>query len=404
MNQIQLLSSLAQKNDKRILLVVLDGLGGLDYDCRGTALDVAESPNLDELARVSSCGLFDPVAPGITPGSGPGHLSLFGYDPLEFEIGRGILSALGVAFPIEHGDLAARVNFASMDADGVITDRRAGRISTELCTRLCEKLSAKISLPGVEIFIRPEKEHRAAVVLRGKQLAAGLTDSDPQQVGLAPLDVQALDDDNEPAKATAELINNFITQAKEILADEQPANMILMRGFDQYHKIPSLNELYQLRSAAIASYPMYKGVSRLVGMDILGKSTTVEEQIGVLEESLRNYTYVYFHVKYTDSRGEDGDFEGRIKVLEEFDALLPRIRALQPDVLLVTGDHSTPAKMKAHSFHPVPVSLHSALARVDDVSKFSEKAFVTGELGHLRGTDLMPLALAHAEKLMKYGA
>jgi len=404
MSKIGLISSLAQETESKILLLVVDGIGGLDFNGRGTALEAANIPNMDALATDSACGLFDPVAPGITPGSGPGHLSVFGYDPLEFEIGRGILSALGVAFPVVAGDLAARINFASMDADGMITDRRAGRISTELCTQLCEELSAKTSLPGVEIFIRPEKEHRAAIVFRGGGLTGGITDSDPQQVGHAPLDIKALDESDAAAVATAEQINDFIAQARKVLAPHEPANMLLMRGFDQFSQIPTMPDLYGLKCAAIATYPMYKGVSRLVGMDILEGSTSLEDQVDLLEKHWNDYTYFYFHVKYMDSRGEDGDFDARVKVAEEFDALVPRIRGLNPDVLIVTGDHSTPAIMKAHSFHPVPVSLGAQLARKDDVCQFSEKAFLTGALGRIHGTDIMPLALAHAGKLAKYGA
>lgn len=403
MKQTELLKSLAEETSSKILVVVLDGLGGLDYDGRGTALEVANIPNMDALAKDSACGLFEPVAPGITPGSGPGHLSVFGYDPMEFEIGRGILSALGVAFPIKHGDLAARVNFATMDDNGIITDRRAGRISTEKCIQLCDEMSKKISIPGVDIFIRPEKEHRAAVIFRG-DLSAGLTDSDPQQTGEPPLEVKAIDCNNDKAQKTAAMINDFISQAREVLKDHKPANMILMRGFDQFQQIPTFEQLYKLKAAAIATYPMYKGVSRLVGMDIIEGCNGVEEQVDALEKKWNDYTYFYFHVKYMDSRGEDGDFEARVKVAEEFDMLVPRIRALKPDVLVITGDHSTPAKMKAHSFHPVPVTLAADLARVDDVSEFSEKAFLAGALGRIKGTDIMPLALAHAQKLMKYGA
>lgn len=404
MRQVDLLSSLADESGTKILMIVMDGLGGLDFDGRGTALEVANIPNMDVLASESACGLFDPVRPGITPGSGPGHLSLFGYDPLEFEIGRGILSALGVAFPIVAGDLAARANFATMAPRGFITDRRAGRIPTEKCIELCQELSDKISIPGVEIHIKPEKEHRAAVIFRGAGLSAGLSDSDPQHTGVPPLDVKALDEKNEAAKSTAAMINEFLRKAKEVLAPHSPANMMLLRGFDQYQKIPTMPELYHLQCAAIATYPMYKGVARLVGMDIIEGASNLEEQVALLEKSWSDYTFFYFHVKYMDSRGEDGDFEGRVKVAEEFDTLLPRIRTLKPDVLIITGDHSTPAKMKAHSFHPVPVSLCADIARKDDVTQFSEKAFLYGALGRIHGTDIIPLALAHAGKLVKYGA
>jgi 2,3-bisphosphoglycerate-independent phosphoglycerate mutase len=381
----------------------MDGLGGLRSPGQsGTELEVANSPNLDLLAKESVCGLLDPIYPGITPGSGPAHFALFGYDPIQFNIGRGVLSAAGVEFDLTDKDLAARVNFCTIDQQGNVIDRRAGRIATEINATLCEKIKQQIVVPtGYELFMQPEKEHRAVFVLRGEGLSDAISDTDSQQTGVPPLDPKPLSPESEKSAA---LIKHMLDQIGPILANEQPANMILLRGFAKHRHYDSLYERFQLKSLAIANYPMYRGIARLVGMDLHPITADMPSQIDALGHRFGEYDFFFVHIKYTDSRGEDGDFEGKMNVIKEVDELIPRIRDLNPDVLVVTGDHSTPSLLKNHSWHPVPVLLHAKTARVDLVNKFDEIRCTSGGMGRQPALNLMGLALAHAKRLVKFGA
>ncbi len=395
------LKKLAITNSRKIVLLVMDGLGGMPMEPGGpTELEAANTPNLDKLAAEGMVGLHVPISPGITPGSGPAHLALFSYDPLVYEIGRGALETVGIGFPLGPDDVAARGNFCTVDDSGLITDRRAGRIPTEECARLTEKLS-KIELPGVETFVMPVKEYRFALVLRGKGLSPEIADTDPQQVGKSPLPARAL---SPEAEHTAELVNMWVEKAREILKDEHPANMVTLRGFSGDPKLPKLQEIYKLKPAAIAVYPMYRGVARLVGMDLLDAGKTWDEEIAALEEHWGDYDFFFIHMKYTDSRGEDGDFGAKVKVIEQVDASIPRILALKPDVLIVTGDHSTPARLRSHSWHPVPVLFWGENVRPDDVKTFGERACVHGGLGIVPARTLLPWAMGYAQKLEKFGA
>jgi len=398
------IESLAEPAKTRIVYYVADGIGGLTHPERGySELQAARLPNLDDLAARSSVGLCEPVGPGITPGSGPGHLGLFGYDPVGIQIGRGVLSALGVNFKLLPGDLAARVNFCTLDADGLVVDRRAGRIDDETGQRVVSKVldGLRVDFDG-EIHFIAEKEHRAALVLRGGDLVAEIGDTDPQTTGVAPHYPRAL----VPAAAhTADVISHLIRDVKRILADEDRANGILLRGVDEYRPIPSLNERFKLRPLSIASYPMYRGLSRLVGMDLHPRTTDMESEIRALESSWSDrYDYYFVHYKKSDSSGEDGDFDAKVAALEEFDSYLPRVLELSPDVVVVTGDHSTPSVLAAHSWHPVPTILAAKTAFVDPVKKFDEGSCLGGALGIRPLVDLMPLALAHAGRLKKFGA
>ena len=401
MLSLDVLRDLATETPSKIVLLVLDGLGGLPRPDTGkTELETARTPNLDGVASRSICGLTDPVSPGITPGSAPGHLALFGYDPVKCLVGRGILEALGIDFDIKTGDVAARGNFCTVDSDGIITDRRAGRISTEKNAELCRALSG-IKLDGAELFVVPVKEHRLAVVFRGEGLSGDVTDSDPQKVGLLPHTVEA---HSPQAEKVARLANDFIAKAKTILADHHPANMVLLRGFSQHPDLPTMKDIYKLDAAAIASYPMYRGLARLVGMEILDTGPTVADEFETLAQHYDQHNFFFVHVKKTDSSGEDGDFDAKVHVLEEFDAQLPKVLALNPDVLVVSGDHSTPALLKSHSWHPVPTILCSEWCRPDSVREFSESACASGGLGRLPAVHIMPLAMANALKLTKFGA
>lgn len=394
---------LVQDDGGRIVLLVLDGVGGLpDVDTGLTELEAAATPNLDRLARTAALGMQLPVGHGIAPGSGPGHLALFGYDPVKYNIGRGVLSALGVGFAVKPGDIAIRLNFATIDADGLVTDRRAGRPSDEENRRLVQKLQENVKAPGgVQVFFESEKEHRAVLVLRGRQLSAELADTDPQEEGVPPLRAQA----TEPAaKETAELLQTILDSAFEVLRDEQVANAILARGIDAYHPFPTFFERYMLRARAIAKYPMYRGVARLVGMDGARVPDSDSETVDVLSESFDEFDFHFVHFKAMDSRGEDGDFAAKVSAIAAVDALIPRIEALKPDVLIVTGDHSTPSRLRAHSWHPVPVMIASRWTRPQPDATFGERSCARGELGILPGRELMTLALAHAGRLAKYGA
>jgi len=386
----------------KIVMLVVDGLGGLPVEPGGpTELEAARTPNLDALAAESICGLSEPIAPGVTPGSGPAHLALFGYDPLRYEIGRGVLEACGIGFPLGPNDVAARGNFCTVDENGLVADRRAGRIPTEKGAELCQLLRG-IHLPGVETFVEPVRDYRFVVVLRGEGLSGSLTGTDPQQLGAPPRSVEALIPEAQP---TAELLNQWIAQARELLADQRPANMVLLRGPDKTPLLPSMAEVYGLKAAAIAVYPMYRGVAKLVGMDILETGETLEEEVETLKAHWAEYEFFFFHVKKTDSAGEDGDFARKASVIEHVDeAVAPAIASLEPDVFIVTGDHSTPALLKSHSWHPVPTLLHSRYCRPDEVRVFGERACMRGGLGVFPATDLMRLAMANALRLTKYGA
>jgi 2,3-bisphosphoglycerate-independent phosphoglycerate mutase len=401
MDPISFLKDLVIPAETKIILLVMDGLGGLPQQKGGkTELEMAQTPHLDRLAKESSCGLLDPILMGITPGSGPAHLALFGYNPLKYRVGRGVLAALGIGFELQPSDVAARINFATADSDGLVIDRRAGRISNEENTRLIHLLE-DIHIAGVKIFLRTVEEYRAVLVLRGSNLSGELADMDPQQLGVPPKDIAALNPESEP---TAEIVRQFLGQAKERLAAEHPANMILMRGFDRYEPLPSFQELYGIASAAIVTYPMYKGVARLAGMDAIGSPRSLAEEFEVLEKHYDNYDYFFVHVKQTDSSGEDGDFARKVSVIEEVDRHLPELISLKPDVLAITGDHSSPAVLRSHSWHAVPLLLRSQYSRPDAALAFSESECARGCLGRFPAMNLMGLILANALRLTKYGA
>ena len=397
----QLIRDLREKNSSKIVLAVMDGLGGLPLEMGGkTELESARTANLDACVREGVCGLSTPVLPGITPGSGPGHLGLFGYDPLEYRIGRGILEALGINFQVGPKDVAVRGNFCTVDASGKITDRRAGRPTTERCVAMSKKLQT-IKIPGVEIFVEPVREHRFVVVFRGDNLGDHINDTDPQALGVKPLEAVGADDHS---KTTAAIVNQFAAKAAEALKADAPTNAVTLRGFARYPKIATMEEVYGLKSACVAVYPMYKGLARLVGMDVLDAGATLNEQVEALKNAWDKYDFFFLHYKYTDSTGEDGNFAGKVEMIERFDSEIPRIRALNPDVFIITGDHSTPSKLKSHSWHPVPTLIWSRTCRPDAVVEFGESYCLRGGLGQFEAKYLMTMAMAHAGRLGKYGA
>ncbi len=398
----KLITSLAMESDKRIVLLVMDGLGDVDNDGRGTALQQAKKPNLDALAARGAIGLLTPVATGVTPGSGPGHLGLFGYDPLVYQVGRGVLSALGVEFPLTGRDVAARLNFCTIDAAGKVTDRRAGRIPDSENVRVLAKVKAALKVPaGVEVFFETEAEHRAVLVLRGDNLDDHIGETDPQRTGVEPLLANRAPFNTSK---TANLVADIIAQVRKILADEPKANMILARGFAKAPSWPTFQERYKVNPAAVAGYPMYRGVAKLVGMPIFAKPTTAADVCAEAVNAMKDHTFIFAHFKYTDKTGEDGDLAGKIKRIEEMDAALPTLLAAKPDVLIITGDHSTPPSMKSHSWHGVPVLMAAPFLRAGGPAKFDEVSCRSGEIGTIPSKELMALAMAHAGKLEKFGA
>jgi 2,3-bisphosphoglycerate-independent phosphoglycerate mutase len=399
---MEILRELALKNDQKVVLYVLDGLGGLPQGPGGkTELETASTPNLDALAKRSECGLHNPLGMGITPGSAPGHLALFGYSPFDYAIGRGVVAAMGIAFPMKEGDVAARMNFASRDGEGRITDRRAGRIPTEKCEQLCELLK-DVNIDGIEVFVKPVKDYRAVVVFRGEALSDLVEDTDPQATGVKALEPVAR---SVKGEKTARVAADFIEQANQILEAETPANTVLMRGFAELPYIPSMKEWFQLSGVALAVYPDYKGVSRLVGMDVIEGLAGFDDQAKALQDSWDRYDFFFLHHKYTDSKGEDGDFEGKVAEIERADAFLPKILEQKPDALIVTGDHSTPAILKSHSGHPVPFMIYAEQIRPDSVDEFGERPCSQGAWGGvIEGRELLRLALSYTGKLAKFGA
>ncbi|MGO8765185.1 MAG: 2,3-bisphosphoglycerate-independent phosphoglycerate mutase [Limisphaerales bacterium] len=406
MNLDSLYSELTLKTNAKLALIVLDGLGDLATKEQNylTPLEAATTPNLDKLAKDSAQGRMIPVAPGITPGSGPGHLGLFGYDPLEYQVGRGVIEALGLGVELKPGDVCARANFATLDQKGIVTDRRAGRIATEICEKLCAKLAAKIKKLGdTDIIIKAGKEHRFVVVFRGKGLEGPLTDADPNREGFAIPTVHPRDENNAGQKKMAALIADFYKAALPILAGEKPANGFLMRGIAHQPHIPLFEERYKLKPACLAVYPMYKGLAQLVGMKRID-TPNIQQQFETYLKEYNNFDFFFIHFKYTDKAGEDGDFDAKKKAIETFDAALPIFLRKKPDVLVITGDHSTPVAVKGHSWHPQPILLHSALSGSDKLERFTETGANLGSLGIFESKSLIRLMQANARMFDKFGA
>lgn len=398
---LTLVKQLAISSSSKIVLLVADGLGGLPRETDGRSeMEVARLPNLDALAARSLCGLIDMVGPGIIPGSGPGHLALFGYDPFTYQIGRGVLEACGIDLELRSSDVASRGNFCTLDEEGRVIDRRAGRITTETCQRLCAKLD-QIRIEGVEVIVRPVKEHRFVVVFRGEGLSDALSESDPLVTGERPLPVKGI---SPGAERTAELVNQFLDQAREALKEEKPANMVLLRGFAAPPQLPAFPDLLRLRAVAITCYPMYRGLAKLIGMEALPFCTDLDDELRTLSRNYDQHDFFYVHFKATDRAGEDGDFDAKVAALEELDRRIPHFLNFHPDVFIVTGDHSTPAILKGHSWHPVPFLLWSRWSRSAGVSRFTERECAQGSLGRMRAVDLMPLAMANALRFKKFGA
>ena len=394
------IDELCQSTPTRIVMLVVDGLGGLPRPETGKSeLETASIPNLDRLAQQSACGLTTPVATGITPGSGPGHMALFGYDPVKYLMGRGVLEALGIGVELRDGDVAARGNLCTVDQNGLLVDRRAGRIPTEESAPIVRLLD-RIELPNVELSAYSVRDYRFVLLLRGEGLGADVSETDPQLVGVTPLEAMATSDGS---RKTAAVAGSFIDSARDVLRGRDIANMVLLRGFSRLPHMPDMGEVYRLRPAAVAAYPMYRGLAKIVGMDVLATGNTFDDELDTLQEHLEDYDFFFLHYKPADAAGEDGDFDAKVVALEDLDARIPRLVEMEPDVLVVAGDHSTPAILGSHSWHPVPLMVRSHLTVGDGVGEFSERGCAAGSIGRVPATSVMMTALAHAEKLRKFG-
>ena len=400
MVNLEVLRDSFQTTDSKIVMLVADGLGGLAHpDTKLSELETARTPNLDALASESACGLTVPVMPGVAPGSGPGHLALFGYEPTEYLIGRGALEGLGIEVDLREGDVCARGNFCTVDAQGNLVDRRAGRVPSEVTIPLCAELD-KIEMDGVDLRVYPVEGYRFVLHLRGEGLSEAVSETDPQRIGVPDVEAYALEAN---AEKTAIIVRSFVSQARSILNNEERANMVLLRGFSSLPRLPSMGDAFGLNPAAIAAYPMYRGLAQIVGMKVIPTGRTFGDELDTLEANYDSHDFFYIHYKPADAAGEDGNFEGKVKALEDLDSYIPRLRDMKPDVLMVAGDHSTPAIMAAHSWHPVPFSLRSAYTLGEGVDAFSERAFANGSLGRMPAVNVMLLGLAHAGKLAKFG-
>ena len=388
------------KTSTKMVLLVADGLGGLAHPDTGKSeLETANIPNLDALAQKSACGVTTPVLPGVTPGSGPGHLALFGYDPLKHQIGRGALEALGIEVDLQPGDVATRGNFCLVDSEGLLVDRRAGRIPTEFSAPICERLD-RIQIPGVQLDVFSVQDYRFVLRLRGEGLSELVTETDPQVTGAKALEVKAI---KPEAQKTADIVNEFVKQAAQLMAEEERANMLLLRGFAQLPSLPAMGEVYRLDPAAIAAYPMYRGLATVAGMNVIPTGKNFAAEMDTLRANWDKHDFFFIHYKPADAAGENGDFDAKVRCLEELDPFIPNILELGPDVLMVAGDHSTPAIMAAHSWHPVPFMLHSKLTKGEGVPTFDERACALGSIGSIPATSVMVMGLSHAGKMTKFG-
>lgn len=405
---------------RKVIFVICDGLADRPIPELGglTPLEAAPTPHLDKLAYEAECGMMHTLGRGKTPGSDTAHLTLFGYDIATSYSGRGPIEVAGLGMELKHGDVALRGNMGTV-IDGMITDRRAGRI--RVVTPVCEALDG-MEIDGVTFIVKPGTAHRAGVIIRGEGLSDAIIDADPH-VPDVPIRTVTPTDDTPEAKKTADVLNKFLARAHEVLKDHQfnkdriaagdlPANYLLVRGAGQYKQVESFEKRYGLSACCIAGGGLYKGIGAFLGMDILEvpgatalPDTDIEAKFKLAVDSLKKYDFVFVHVKAADSLGEDGDHAGKRDFIARIDQAVPVLAGRPDDTLLVwTADHTTPCEMKAHSADPVPIMYHGGAVRTDRVESFGERACGEGGLGFISGLDLMPQVMNLLGKLHLVGA
>ncbi len=392
----------AQNDGGSIVLLVMDGVGDIPDDRGRTPLEAARTPNLDRIARKASLGRTIPIAPGVTAGSVAGHLALLGYDPMAVKIGRGPIDALGVGVDLQPGDVVMRGNFATVK-DGIVIDRRAGRLPGDTAAELCFALNAKLrfKFEGIETQIAQTAEHRFVLHLRGNNLSPQITDTDPGQNGLPAKPCRA----NAPQAArTAEIVNIVAKAAADFLMINR-ANAILLRGAGARPHLASFNDHYGLNAMAVATYPTYRGIAAACGMELYPMMPSdAHDAINFAVSALQGpnkHQFIFIHYKNTDTAGEDGNFDAKVAAIEHLDAALKPLVDQPPDVLVVAGDHPTPVAMRGHSWHPVPLMIASKWTPGGKNQRYTERQCADGELGTIKATDVMALAMGHAKRLRK---
>ncbi|MFB6490483.1 MAG: 2,3-bisphosphoglycerate-independent phosphoglycerate mutase [Thermoproteus sp. AZ2] len=407
-----------------VLWILFDGGG--DRPRNGvTPFFIALKPVIDRLASLGSCGIMDPISPGVRPGSDTSHLALFGYDPYRYYTGRGAFEALGAGVELRPGDVAFRTNLATIDAKGIVVDRRAGRYVAPEEAREVEAIMAKIGEEverrfGVSVVYKSTVEHRGVLVLRGP-VSHKVSDTDPHKVGEPLAPAKPLDGGKE-AQTTAEVVNEitrlFVEYSKGLEANKRRSernepliNAILIRGGGYMPAIEPLAQRYRVRAAAIAGVALIRGVAKSVGMDVyaaegLGgtKFDKFEAAVRLAIDLMKRYDLVFLHVKGTDSASHDGDFKGKVSVVERLDeALRPYAEILEENYVVVTSDHATPVAVMEHTGEPVPIMLYGPDVVRDDVTRFSELTCWRGALGRIRGIDVMPTLASYLGVSEKFG-
>ena len=404
----------------KVVLVIIDGLGDRPISelKDQTPLEAANTPNLDYFATNGITGIMNAIDVGIRPGSDTSHLAIFGYDPETHYTGRGIFEAAGIGMELKKGDIALRGNFATVTEDLIIVDRRAGRI--ENVSKLADALNG-MKIDGVRFFVKAGVMHRAGVVLRGSNLSHMVSDNDPHEVGVKVKQVKALDN-TEEAKFTASVINKFLEEAHKILKEHEvnkkrrkerllEANYILLRGASKLTHFEPFEKKYKLKACCIAGAGLYKGIAKVLGMDVLqvkGATGTANTDINAkfiaAKKALAKYDFVFVHIKYADNYAEDGNVFGKLKFIEKIDDALIHLIGIKDTLIVITADHSTPCKLKAHSGDPVPIVMFGEGVRTDKVKEFNERSCMQGGLGRIKGKDLMNEILNLIGKAKLYGA
>ncbi len=398
----------------KIVFIVFDGLADRPIKELGnkTPLEVANKPNLDELAKRGVNGLLDIISPGKRIGSDVAHLSILGYDPYKYYTGRGPLEASGIGLELDSNDVAFRANFATVSEDFTVIDRRAGRIKEG--TKELEKAINEIDI-GVDFIFKASVAHRGALVLKGKGLSDKVSDTDPHEVGVKVMEAKPLENTKE-AKRTAEIINEFTKKVHEVLNNHRvnverakrglpKANIVLLRGAGRTPKLEPFEKRYGIKGACIAKTAIIKGIARLLGMEVIDSKEDFLERGKQIFEALNRNDFVLLNIKEPDEAGHDGNYEKKIKIIEEADKMIGMfLDYVEENYLVVLSDHTTPVSFRDHTGDEVPVLIAGPEVRSDDVTTFSERSVYKGYLNRIRALDLMTYMLNLTNRLEKYGA